>query len=96
MLANHLNKPLGLERFYFISRSIFVKDVKYYDQFKNAFSFCFQDFATDNEFKQKILDWLKDANKKELSDKLKSDAQKVFSKDLLKELQKRINMEKWV
>src|SRR5512136_2057942 len=46
--------------FYYVARSILVKDVKYYDQFDQAFAFYFKDKELPEKVRQQILDWLND------------------------------------
>ena len=50
-----------LDDFYYLSRSLLVKDVAYYDAFDQAFSYCFKDAPLPENLatKEKILEWLK-------------------------------------
>ncbi|MEI6824619.1 MAG: VWA domain-containing protein [Desulfuromonadales bacterium] len=62
-LLEGLSKGLhnqSLEDFYYLSRSLLVKDVIYYDAFDQAFSHCFKNtvLPEDGVTKQQILEWL--------------------------------------
>jgi uncharacterized protein with von Willebrand factor type A (vWA) domain len=62
-LLEGLSKGLhnqSLEDFYYLSRSLLIKDVAYYDAFDQAFSFCFKDapLPEDLATREKILEWL--------------------------------------
>jgi uncharacterized protein with von Willebrand factor type A (vWA) domain len=52
----------SLEDFYYLSRSLLIKDVAYYDAFDQAFAHCFKDgpLPEDLATKEKILEWLRD------------------------------------
>lgn len=62
-LLEGLSKGLhnqSLEDFYYLSRSLLVKDVAYYDAFDQAFAYSFKDapLPEDLATKDKILEWL--------------------------------------
>jgi uncharacterized protein with von Willebrand factor type A (vWA) domain len=62
-LLEGLSKGLhnqSLEDFYYLSRSLLIKDVAYYDAFDQAFSHCFKNTPLPEEgaTKQQILEWL--------------------------------------
>nr|MDO8088300.1 hypothetical protein [Candidatus Sigynarchaeum springense] len=46
--------------FYYVARSVLVKDVKYYDQFDQAFAFYFKDKELPEKVRKEILNWLND------------------------------------
>ena len=50
----------SLEDFYYLSRSLLIKDVIYYDAFDQAFSHCFKNMALPEDCvtKQQLLEWL--------------------------------------
>ncbi len=50
----------SLDDFYYLSRSVLVKDVSHYDAFDQAFSHCFKDAPLPENIatKEKILEWL--------------------------------------
>ncbi len=60
-LQEALDKGLdgqSLLDFYYVARSVLVKDVKFYDQFDQAFAFYFKDKSVPEKVRQQILDWL--------------------------------------
>lgn len=62
-LLEGLSKGLhnqSLNDFYYLSRSLLVKDVAYYDAFDQAFAYCFKDAPLPENLatKEKILEWL--------------------------------------
>jgi len=83
----------SLEDFYYLSRSLLVKDVAYYDAFDQAFAFCFKDTPLPENLatRDKIMEWLQgQAAQLQLSpeeiDKMKS----LGLDELLRELEKRL------
>lgn len=65
-LLEGLSKGLhnqSLEDFYYLSRSLLIKDVAYYDAFDQAFSFCFKNAPLPEEgaTKQQIMEWLQNS-----------------------------------
>jgi len=87
-------EQIDSKRFYQIAKSIFIKDIKYYDSYDQAFSHVFSGLISEEDFKSKLQKWLEDALKKELSEKRKTDAMNLPNEDLMKELQKRIDEQK--
>lgn len=85
---------LDVNRFYSVSKSILVKDVKYYDAFDLAFSTCFKDLVSDEAFKNMLKEWLKNAVKNDLSEERKKNALKIPPEELMKELEKRLKEQK--
>ena len=69
-LQEALNKNLdnqSLLAFYYMARSILVKDIKYYDQYDQAFAFYFKEKTLPEKVRQQLLDWLKNpANRRQL------------------------------
>ena len=85
----------SLEDFYFLSRTILVKDEKHYDKFDRAFSAYFQGVDTIADFSKLIpADWLRKEIEKLLSDADKKNAPKVDYDDLLDTLKKRLEEQK--
>lgn len=93
-LLEGLSKGLhndSLDDFYYLSRSLLVKDVVYYDAFDQAFCHCFKDgpIPEDLATKEKILDWLQSQlGQLQLSPEEIAEMQKLSLEDLLKELEK--------
>ena len=85
----------SLEDFYFLSRTILVKDEKHYDKFDRAFSAYFQGVDTIADFSKPIpAEWLRKEIEKILSDADKKNAPKVDYDDLLDTLKKRLEEQK--
>lgn len=85
---------VDINRFYSVSKSILVKDVKFYDSFDLAFSTCFKDLVSNEEFKNKLNEWLKNAVDNELSDERKKNALAVPPENLIEEIEKRLKEQK--
>ena len=85
----------SLEDFYFLSRTILVKDEKHYDKFDRAFSAYFQGVDTIADFSKPIpAEWLRKEIEKLLPDADKKNAPKVDYDDLLDTLKKRLEEQK--
>ena len=85
----------SLADFYFLSRTILVKDEKHYDKFDRAFSAYFQGVDTIADFSKPIpAEWLRKEIEKLLSDADKKNAPKVDYDDLLDTLKKRLEEQK--
>ena len=85
----------SLEDFYFLSRTILVKDEKHYDKFDRAFSAYFQGVDTIADFSKPIpAEWLRKEIEKLLSDADKKNAPKVDYDYLLDTLKKRLEEQK--
>ena len=54
----------SLLNFYYLARSILVKDIKFYDQFDQAFAFYFNDKTLPDSVRKELLDWLKSPARK--------------------------------
>ncbi|MFZ4858983.1 MAG: vWA domain-containing protein [Desulfuromonadaceae bacterium] len=95
-LLEGLSKGLhnqSLEDFYYLSRSLLVKDVIYYDAFDQAFSHCFKQTALpeDGATKQQILEWLQNSVMPlRLSPEDLAKLQKLTLDELLGELENRL------
>jgi len=95
-LLEGLSKGLhnqSLDDFYYLSRSLLVKDVAHYDAFDQAFAYCFKDapLPEDLATKDKILEWLQGQLaplrlSAEEIEKMKS----LSLDELLRELEKRL------
>lgn len=62
-LMDSLDKGLArnsLYQFYILSRSLLVKDIKYFDHFDQAFAFYFKGKDLPEKLRKELLDWLKD------------------------------------
>jgi uncharacterized protein with von Willebrand factor type A (vWA) domain len=95
-LLEGLSKGLhnqSLEDFYYLSRSLLIKDVAYYDAFDQAFSFCFKDapLPEDLATREKILEWLQGnvaSNSLSAEDLARTKA--LSLEELLRELESRL------
>jgi len=87
-------EQIDSQRFYQIAKSVFIKDIKYYDAYDQAFSATFSNIIGESNFKDLLSKWLEDAKKTKLSDQRKKDAMNLPSEELIKELQKRIDEQK--
>ena len=82
-----------LEDFYYLSRSLLVKDVAYYDAFDQAFAHCFKDapLPEDLATREKILEWLQGQLAPLRLSAEELDKMKTLGLDeLLRELEKRL------
>ncbi|MHA1368807.1 MAG: vWA domain-containing protein [Promethearchaeota archaeon] len=69
-LMDAMNKGLedqSLLNFYYVARSILVKDIKYYDHFDQAFAFYFKSLKLPDKIRQELLNWLKNPKKRPAS-----------------------------
>ncbi len=86
------------ESFYFLSRTILVKDVKFYDRFDQAYADYFEGLSHINwsEFEKEIpKEWLENALKRKLSEEQKMNAKEAKDlESLLEELRKRMEEQK--
>ncbi len=95
-LLEGLSKGLhneSLDDFYYLSRSVLVKDVTYYDAFDQAFAYCFKDAPLPENLatKEKILEWLQGQLAPLRLSAEELEKMKALSLDeLLKELEKRL------
>lgn len=84
----------NLEDVYRIARFTLVKDLKYYDAYDLAFSKVFAEYTSDNEFHNKMMQWLEEAKRFELSEERKQNAMLLDHSEILEELQKRLEEQK--
>jgi uncharacterized protein with von Willebrand factor type A (vWA) domain len=87
-LHNH-----NLEDFYYLARSLLVKDVAHFDAFDQAFAHCFRggDLPDDLATKEQILDWLKDPlSELRLSREELAQMEALSLEELLSELEDRL------
>lgn len=83
----------SLDDFYYLSRSVLVKDVAYYDAFDQAFSHCFKDAPLPENLatKEKILEWLQGSLAPlQLSAEELAKMQTLSLDELLRELEDRL------
>ncbi|MHA1681236.1 MAG: vWA domain-containing protein [Promethearchaeota archaeon] len=62
-LMDALNEGLAknsLYDFYFLSRAVLIKDIKYYDHFDQAFAFYFKGKELPKKIREELLKWLED------------------------------------
>ncbi len=96
-LLEGLSKGLhnqSLEDFYYLSRSLLIKDVIYYDAFDQAFSHCFKNMALpeDGVTKQQLLEWLQSpVMPLRLSPEDLAKMQELTLEELLVELENRLS-----
>jgi len=83
----------SLQDFYYLARSLLVKDVAYYDAFDQAFAHCFQggELPDDWATKDQILQWLKDPLAPlQLSKEELGRLERLSLEELLRELEDRL------
>lgn len=63
-----------IDEFYYLSRTILVKDEKYFDRFDRAFSLCFSELANIDDIIEALIpeDWLRSELIKQLTDEEKA------------------------
>lgn len=89
------NEEVTINKFYSLSRSVMIKDLKYYDAFDISFSQCFKNLISDeNLFKDQLNEWLQNALNNKLSQDRMEQALKLPPEDLIKELEKRLKEQK--
>jgi uncharacterized protein with von Willebrand factor type A (vWA) domain len=99
-LLGALEKNLAfadMEDFYFLSRTILVKDEKNYDKFDRAFEIYFKGIETLEDIFEALIpeDWLRKAFEKELDpEELKKIQSLVAWKNSLKNLKKDLKSKK--
>lgn len=83
----------SLEDFYYLSRSLLIKDVAHYDAFDQAFAYCFKDapLPEDLATRKKVLEWLQDAQSpRRLSDEELARLEALTLDELLRQLEERL------
>ena len=95
-LLEGLSKGLhnqNLDDFYYLSRSLLVKDVAHYDAFDQAFGHCFKDAPLPENLatRERIMEWLRDPLAPlRLSDEEIARMKALTLEELLRELEKRL------
>lgn len=87
-------ESIPIKRLHLIARMTMVKDIRFYDQFDQAFATHFQSIMADQDFKERLQQWLAKALEQELSAERKRDALKISHEELLRELEKRLQEQK--
>ena len=82
--------------FYYVARSLLIKDEKYYDHFDQAFAFYFKDASVPEKLKEELFDWLKKPapsifDHLQLSQEERDLLQKYSWEDLRKMFEERMN-----
>jgi len=85
----------GIDDFYYLSRTVLVKDEKHYDKFDRAFAGYFKGVETLTDFTQDIpLEWLRKNLELELSPEDKAKIEKMGWDELMETLKKRFEEQK--
>ncbi|MGV8804554.1 MAG: vWA domain-containing protein [Polaromonas sp.] len=85
----------GIDDFYYLSRTVLVKDEKHYDKFDRAFASYFKGVETMTDFTQDIpLEWLRKNLELELSAEDKAKIEKMGWDELMETLKKRFEEQK--
>lgn len=97
-VVSHISETKGisnLREIYSIARSCFIKDIKYYDDYDQAFASTFSGLAIeDPDFRSLLEQWLERALKKDLSEAQKKNAMNLTPEELFKELEERLKKQK--
>jgi uncharacterized protein len=84
-----------IDDFYYLSRTVLVKDEKHYDKFDRAFAAYFKGVETVVDFTQEIpLDWLRKHLELDLSPEDKAKIEKMGWDELMETLKKRFEEQK--
>ncbi len=84
-----------LDDFYFLARTILVKDEKHYDKFDRAFAAYFKGVEMVTDFKKELPDeWLRKLLDKELSAEQKAAIEKMGWDELMETLKQRLEEQK--
>ena len=86
-----------IDEFYYLSRTILVKDEKYFDRFDRAFSQCFTELANIDDIIEALIpeDWLRSELIKQLTDEEKAKIESLGGLEkLLETLKKRLEEQK--
>jgi uncharacterized protein with von Willebrand factor type A (vWA) domain len=95
-LKNHLAFA-DADEFYFLSRTILVKDEKYFDRFDQAFAFYYNDLETLDDIIEAMIpeEWLRQEFSKQLSEEDKAKIESLGGLDkLIEEFKKRLEEQK--
>lgn len=99
-LLEALKKQLAfadVDEFYFLARTLMVKDEKYFDRFDLAFSHYFNDLETLDDLIESLIpeDWLRHEFTKQLSEEEKAKIESLGGLEkLIEEFQKRLDEQK--
>jgi len=83
----------SIDDFYFLSRTLMVKDEKYFDRFDRAFGVYFKDLETLDDIIEAMIpdDWLRTEFLKQLSEEEKAKIESLGGLDkLIEEFKKRL------
>lgn len=86
-----------VEEFYYLSRTVLVKDEKYFDKFDRAFSVYFKDLETLDDVIEAMIpeDWLRQEFTKQLSEEDKAKIESLGGLEkLIEEFKKRLDEQK--
>ena len=84
-----------LTGFYYLARSILVKNEGHFDQYDSAFQQYFKGIETPSEITEEILEWLKDpVNRLMLSEEEQALFDKMDLDELIEELERRLEEQK--
>ncbi len=95
-LKNHLAFS-NVDEFYFLSKTILVKDEKYFDRFDQAFGFYYRDLESLEDIIQAMIpeEWLRHEFSKQLSEEDKAKIESLGGLDkLIEEFKKRLEEQK--
>ena len=95
-LKNHLAFA-SVDEFYYLSRTILVKDEKYFDRFDQAFGFYYRDLESLEDIIQAMIpdEWLRHEFTKQLSEEDKARIESLGGLDkLIEEFKKRLEEQK--
>lgn len=95
-LQNHLAFA-NIDDFYYLSRTVMVKDEKYFDRFDRAFGVYFKDLESLDDIIEAIIpeDWLREEFIKQLSDEEKQKIESLGGLEkLIEEFKKRLEEQK--
>lgn len=85
----------SLDDFYFLSRTVLIKDEKHYDKFDRAFAAYFKGVEALTDLQRDLpMEWLRAALEKNLSPEEKSALQKMDWDELMDTLRKRLEEQK--
>ncbi|WP_101757123.1 VWA domain-containing protein [Oceanicoccus sp. KOV_DT_Chl] len=95
-LQNHLAFT-DIDDFYFLSRTVLVKDEKYFDRFDRAFGYYFRDLETLEDVIEALIpeDWLREEFTKQLTQEEKDKIESLGGLEkLIEEFKKRLEEQK--
>jgi len=80
----------SLENFYYIARSLLVKDIAYYDEYDRVFIKYFRGIEIPPSIKDEIFKWLENAKKLNLTEEQLKQLKKLGLEELLKMFEERL------